>query len=193
MDQMKCELYHTVDAQQAIRKEVNGEEQELYVCSSCAALESRPKQKQPTLTIEGALPPPQVLQAIQETLPELMNLLMDASLEILGHNRQASSELKCPQCGITRAEYRKASRLGCAICYETFIKDLDGVIQEMNRIPRHVGKSPRIPQPSAQTQKLMRQLKVAASTLNPAETEALKNHIRELGWFPERDDGGATP
>lgn len=189
---MKCEMCHKVDARQAIRKEINGEEQELYVCSSCAELESRPKKKT-TLTIEGALPPPQVLQAIKETLPELMNLLMDASLEILGHNSLASSEMKCPQCGITRAEYRKASRLGCAICYETFIKDLDGVIQEMNRIPRHVGKSPKIPQPSAQTQKLMQQLKAATSTLNPAETEALKNHMRELGWLPERDAGGATP
>ena len=55
---MKCEICHQADAQTAITRTANGEEEELYVCKSCAAEERRTRQKKSQRTRKaGGLPP----------------------------------------------------------------------------------------------------------------------------------------
>ena len=134
---MKCEMCQRADAEKAIRKKVEGQEQELYVCARCAG------EGKPNASPEKE-PPPQKAALIKgaAVLPELVGLLIDATLEILNHP-SPSDESVCPRCGITRSEYRKASRLGCAICYKTFAKELDGLVADMHRHTQHVGKKPR--------------------------------------------------
>src|SRR5687768_17986754 len=34
-----------------------------------------------------------------------------------------SPDLKCPHCGFTQADFKKAGRLGCSECYVTFAED----------------------------------------------------------------------
>jgi protein arginine kinase activator len=51
-------------------------------------------------------------------------------------------ELKCPRCGFTQADFKKAGRLGCAKCYETFAEALDGLLKTMHKGTRHIGKVP---------------------------------------------------
>jgi len=57
---------------------------------------------------------------------------------------QAGGEtgLKCPACGFTQADFKKAGRLGCAECYETFAEPLAGLLKTMHKGTRHVGKVP---------------------------------------------------
>ena len=47
------------------------------------------------------------------------------------------AELKCPRCGFTQADFKKAGRLGCADCYTTFSEGLEGLygalLQELER------------------------------------------------------------
>ena len=133
---MKCEMCHNADAEKAVRKKVEGVEQELYVCSSCAAEEKK--------TVTKNSPPKKTDAPLNESdfLPGLVGMLIDATLEILNHV-SSSDESVCPHCGITRAEYRKASRLGCATCYETFAKELNGLVADMHRHTQHVGKKPK--------------------------------------------------
>ena len=50
--------------------------------------------------------------------------------------------LKCPACGFTQADFKKAGRLGCSICYETFAEPLEGLLKTMHKGTRHVGKVP---------------------------------------------------
>jgi protein arginine kinase activator len=50
--------------------------------------------------------------------------------------------LKCPACGFTQADFKKAGRLGCAECYETFAEPLAGLLKTMHKGTRHVGKVP---------------------------------------------------
>ena len=52
------------------------------------------------------------------------------------------SGLKCPACGFTQADFKKAGRLGCAECYETFAEPLEGLLKTMHKGTRHVGKVP---------------------------------------------------
>jgi len=132
---MKCELCQSAEAEEAVVRKAEGKEQELYVCSACAA-ETRAVKQKKKKPKENAAP-------IEAVLPELVNMLIDATLEIMNLPSQAAVEPACPHCGITRAEYRKSSRLGCPVCYEAFAKELGGVIADMHRSPQHVGKKPR--------------------------------------------------
>ncbi|HYG24604.1 MAG TPA: UvrB/UvrC motif-containing protein [Verrucomicrobiae bacterium] len=51
-------------------------------------------------------------------------------------------DLKCPRCGFTQADFKKAGRLGCPDCYKTFADGLDGLLKSMHKGTRHVGKVP---------------------------------------------------
>jgi protein arginine kinase activator len=53
-----------------------------------------------------------------------------------------SGEAKCPRCGFTHSDFKKTGRLGCAECYKTFAEGLDGLLKNMHKGTKHVGKSP---------------------------------------------------
>jgi protein arginine kinase activator len=50
--------------------------------------------------------------------------------------------VKCPACGFTQADFKKAGRLGCPECYKTFAEPLEGLLKTMHKGTRHVGKVP---------------------------------------------------
>jgi len=52
------------------------------------------------------------------------------------------SGLKCPTCGFSQADFKKAGRLGCPACYETFAEPLESLLKTMHKGTRHVGKVP---------------------------------------------------
>jgi protein arginine kinase activator len=53
-----------------------------------------------------------------------------------------SPEIKCPHCGFTQADFKKAGRLGCSECYETFREGLEGLLKSMHKGIKHIGKVP---------------------------------------------------
>jgi protein arginine kinase activator len=184
---MKCEICHNADAEQAIMKSIGGPEQELYVCSGCAAQAQKQKEKPASLKkkpSDNAAEP----EVLPEGLPELVGMIIDATLEIMNHP-VLSGEAVCPHCGITRSEYRKASRLGCSTCYETFARELGNLIADMHHHPLHTGKAPRRPAPSKEVRKLMRRLKAAEVEDRVKEALKLRENIRSLGWEPDAIKG----
>jgi protein arginine kinase activator len=54
----------------------------------------------------------------------------------------AGGEIKCPHCGFTQADFKKAGRLGCAECYKVFSEGLETLLKTMHKGTRHVGKVP---------------------------------------------------
>jgi protein arginine kinase activator len=52
-------------------------------------------------------------------------------------------EVKCPNCGFTQVDFKKAGRLGCSECYQTFAEGLDNMLKTMHKGTLHVGKVPR--------------------------------------------------
>lgn len=185
---MKCELCHQADAQRAIRKLVNNEEQELYVCNACAQKQQAKKGK----PAKHQKPPPEVMDVLKETLPEIMGMILGATVDFTG-NIPSIKDPVCSLCGISRSEYKKAGRFGCAQCYETFVKDLDGVVGEMHRIPRHIGKAPKKPKPSSSISRLMDHLRTAMREQRTTEVEELQSRLRQLGWDPPSPEGQDVP
>jgi protein arginine kinase activator len=52
-------------------------------------------------------------------------------------------EIKCPGCGFTQADFKKAGRLGCSQCYTAFAEGLESLLKTMHKGTKHVGKIPR--------------------------------------------------
>lgn len=75
------------------------------------------------------------------------------------------SELKCPHCGFTQADFKKAGRLGCSECYDTFAEGLEGLLKTMHKGTRHTGKVPLMMQ---QTRDLTERLKELEKKLDKA-------------------------
>jgi len=50
--------------------------------------------------------------------------------------------LMCPNCHITYEDFRKAGRLGCGNCYNTFRKYLAPLLRKIHGSTRHTGKRP---------------------------------------------------
>ena len=71
---------------------------------------------------------------------------LGASQEI--EQAAGGAELKCPHCGFTQTDFKKAGRLGCAECYQTFSEGLEGLLKTMHKGTRHVGKVPQALQTS---------------------------------------------
>jgi len=83
-----------------------------------------------------------------------MLLGLGASQEI--EQAAGGAEVKCPRCGFTQADFKKAGRLGCPECYKTFADGLDGLLKSMHKGTRHVGK---VPESLRQTRDLSDRLK----------------------------------
>jgi protein arginine kinase activator len=62
----------------------------------------------------------------------------------LGASQEISTaeDVKCPNCGFTQADFKKAGRLGCSLCYNTFADGLEGLLKSMHKGVKHVGKVP---------------------------------------------------
>ncbi len=52
-----------------------------------------------------------------------------------------SGDLKCPHCGFTQADFKKAGRLGCSECYVTFAEGLESLLKSMHKGTKHLGKA----------------------------------------------------
>jgi protein arginine kinase activator len=78
------------------------------------------------------------------------------------------SDMKCPHCGFTHADFKKAGRLGCAECYVTFADGLEALLKTMHKGTRHIGKVPAALQ---QTRDLSDRLKSLQKKLDKAVGE----------------------
>jgi protein arginine kinase activator len=81
---------------------------------------------------------------------------------------QSAPDLKCPHCGFTQADFKKAGRLGCSECYQTFREGLEGLLKSMHKGTRHVGKVPHALQ---QSRDLAERLKTLQKKLDKAVAE----------------------
>ena len=103
---------------------------------------------------------------------------LGASQEIV----QSGGEVKCPNCGFTQADFKKAGRLGCSQCYTTFAEGLEGLLKSMHKGTKHVGK---VPLALRQSRDLAERLKTLQKRLDKAvvsedfeEAASLRDEIK---------------
>lgn len=69
-----------------------------------------------------------------------MLLGLGASQEM--EDATGGTDLACPSCGFTQADFKKSGRLGCADCFDTFAEGLEALLKSMHKGTRHIGKVP---------------------------------------------------
>ena len=74
---------------------------------------------------------------------------------------KAPTQVKsCSDCGMTIADYKKGTLLGCPECYESFSNELHGVIKRVqNNKTEHIGRCPSLLGEASERELLIRNLK----------------------------------
>jgi protein arginine kinase activator len=91
---------------------------------------------------------------------------LGASQEI--EQASGGATIKCPHCGFTQADFKKAGRLGCSQCYTVFGEVLEGLLKTMHKGVRHAGK---VPMALQQTRDLSDRLRILQKKLAKAVEE----------------------
>jgi len=165
---MKCELCKKQKAEVAIKQVVNGEERELFVCASCGQ------------------------RAAGTLVTSLVEMLLGAAIDLQLPGRDA---MACPSCGLSRAEFRKRGRVGCAGCYETFARELAPMLRDMHSGDHHVGKVPAREHVMRTRAELETELRNAIQAQRYEDAAVLRDRIRNLqatARLPLPGDGHAA-
>ena len=92
--------------------------------------------------------------------------------------------VKCPNCKMTYAEFKKLGRLGCSECYNAFRKYLAPLLKRIHGSNQHSGKSPlRVTKPvkhGIDLQDLRRKLQKAIESEEFEEAAKIRDQIKEL-------------
>jgi protein arginine kinase activator len=92
--------------------------------------------------------------------------------------------LKCPNCGLTYADFKKIGRLGCGECYNAFRKYLGPLLKRIHGSTQHLGKSPtKVAKPlkkKGDLQDLRDQLQKAIEREAFEEAARVRDQIKEL-------------
>ena len=91
--------------------------------------------------------------------------------------------LKCPNCGMTYANFKKIGRLGCPECYTAFHKYLGPLLKRIHGSSVHLGKSPfktaKAVKKKVDTQDLRQKLQKAIEEEEFEEAARIRDQIKE--------------
>lgn len=151
---MLCDICGKNQATVHLTEIVNEEMNELHLCEQCAQAKSQEMEQQFGLS--------DLLAGMVQ--PEKTPVEKDAAV------------LKCPNCKMTYADFKKIGRLGCGECYVTFKKYLGPLLKRIHGSSQHIGKSPskvtRVLKEKIDLQEL--RLKLQKAIENEAFEEAAK-------------------
>ncbi len=119
---MLCDRCQKNDATVHLTQVIEGQVKKVHWCEACAA--------QAGIDVKKTISVTDVLMGLDH---------------LTGEPEKARPEADeiCPQCGISRSEYKRRGRLGCEACYEAFRDDLNPLIKAVHHAVKHCGKTPR--------------------------------------------------
>jgi protein arginine kinase activator len=92
--------------------------------------------------------------------------------------------VKCPNCGMSYADFKKIGRLGCGECYNVFKRYLAPLLKRIHGSVQHVGKSPlkstRATKKKTDIQDLRSRLQKAIDAEDFEEAARIRDQIRIL-------------
>ncbi|NJL31761.1 MAG: excinuclease ABC subunit B [Phycisphaerales bacterium] len=83
---------------------------------------------------------------VKQALPKPINELLSNFVKVHSGQLQAATggETPCGSCGMTWAEFREHSLLGCPLCYTNFEEQLGPLLERAHEgATHHIGKVPR--------------------------------------------------
>lgn len=163
---MLCEKCHQNTATVHMTQITNNEKKEIHVCEKCANLWEMP------FSIEH------FLQGFVEAVLSVPNQATS------GGSAKEHLPLQCAQCGLTFADFKNTSRLGCSECYDVFRNQLNNIFKSIQSGHTHHGKLPKRTGTQLSLKRKLEQLKMAQKKnieLEEYEKAAtLRDEIRQL-------------
>lgn len=147
---MKCQKCKKREADTHIKKVVNGEFEELMLCSECAHLAGYDN-------------------VFSFEMPDMFGGLLQSFLGSALPARSGAS--RCPHCGSTYGDITNTGKVGCAYCYEAFYDELLPSVKRIHGTYLHSGKVPEGVEYSEAKDKPINELESLKTQLNKAVEE----------------------
>lgn len=165
---MLCDECRQREATVHLTKIVNNEKTEAHLCDECARQRSDQFLIEPSFTFHN------ILSGLFE--PETVGLASGS--------RRVVQRMRCENCGLSFADFRRLGHLGCSRCYDQFGQQLEPVLRRIHGATRHVGK---VPKRAATGLRLRRDLRRLEEELQEAiakeeyeRAAQLRDRIRQL-------------
>lgn len=159
---MKCEKCHQNEATVFLTQTHNGETVEVHLCDACA------KENEQAIFDDGI--------SFQQFLSGLLE--NNKSPQVKTHT------FTCKSCGMSIADFKKNSLVGCADCYRTFLPYLRPIIKRLQSNVIHTGKRPCRQDESLKYKQRIEQfeseLKIALMQENYEQAAILRDQIRDF-------------
>ena len=120
---MKCECCHEIEATIHLTQVIDGEVKKLNLCQACAQKNGIDLNSPISIT------------------DVLLGLGSQVGMK-KGSSMMSELDLSCSRCQMTRSEFKTNARLGCPECYNSFMGELNALMQAMHHSRQHVGKIP---------------------------------------------------
>lgn len=149
---------------------INGNLKDIHLCHECKS-----KFENPTLAI--------LTENIFKGFLEQMQSKFLANPDAF-NNFTVKQTLACTKCQMTYEELKSGGKLGCDTCYQTFSKEVEALLKNVQASIRHEGKIPKRLGTEIifkrQTDDLREKLKKAIEEENFEEAARLRDEIRAL-------------
>ena len=122
---MLCDICGKNQATVHLTEIIDEKMNELHLCEECARQKSSQMESQFGLS--------DLLAGLAGT-DKSVHKDKDASEPVIS--------VKCPNCGLTYADFKKIGRLGCGDCYTAFKKYLGPLLKRIHGASSHFGKAP---------------------------------------------------
>jgi protein arginine kinase activator len=149
---------------------LGGQKVELHLCQDCA------------FKIEN----PEMLGSLENIFKGFLDQLNTKYFNNAGTGKvqQVRSTKVCSRCNMTFDKFKTGGRLGCDVCYQSFAKEVEVLLKNVQGSTRHEGKYPRRMGAGIlskrQVSELRSQLKSAIEIENFEEAARLRDEIRAL-------------
>ncbi|MFO7870062.1 MAG: UvrB/UvrC motif-containing protein [Kiritimatiellia bacterium] len=153
---MKCQNCGEQEATVHVKQSINGVQEEIYLCARCAEAKG--------INLTGPLSLADFLFAGKDTVEETDTV----------------ESLTCPECHMSKSDFRKLSRLGCPACYTVFRRELEPMLSRMHNSPAHVGKVPEKERIPVQIASARRELKEAVKAEKFEKAAVLRDQLSDL-------------
>jgi len=159
---MLCDICAKNQATVHLTEIVDEQMNELHLCEGCA--------RQKSVQMESQFGLSELLAGMAEFEKP------DADKEV--------AALKCPNCKLTYADFKKIGRLGCGECYSAFKKYLTPLLKRIHGSGQHFGKSPvkvaKVVKKKLDAQDLRYKLQKAVESEAFEEAAKIRDQIKDL-------------
>lgn len=165
---MLCDECQKRPARVHLTKIVNQEKTETHLCDECARKRSDQFLIEPSFTFHNIL----------------SGLFEPESVGVPVAQKQAVQRMRCTNCGLTFADFRRLGHLGCSHCYDQFERQLEPLLRRIHGATRHTGRAPRRAaghlRMRRELQRLREELAQAIAKEEYERAAELRDQIRQL-------------